>query len=166
MERLAEVSSEQPWEWLAWRGDEQARAERLAEELVIEQLSMKGQLQDQRLTSELTLVSDLASANASLEHGLDANGPLSGQVAFQLSSLSPLALLTTDLREISGQVRGDFALAGTLRQPLMDGNIRLHNGNALVPALGVAVTDLQMDVQGSPRGQLDVNGRRPWAKAP
>jgi len=40
----------------------------------------------------------------------------------------------------------------------MDGNIRLHNGNALVPALGVAVTDLQMDVQGSPRGQLDVNG--------
>ena len=128
------------------------------QELVIEQLSMKGQLQDQRLTSELTLVSDLASANASLEHGLDANGPLSGQVAFQLTSLSPLALLTTDLREISGQVRGDFALAGTLRQPLMDGNIRLHNGNALVPALGVAVTDLQMDVQGSPRGQLDVNG--------
>ena len=79
-------------------------------------------------------------------------------MAFQLSSLSPLALLTTDLREISGQVRGDFALAGTLRQPLMDGNIRLHNGNALVPALGVAVSVVVMDGLCVPLGQLIVNG--------
>jgi translocation and assembly module TamB len=128
------------------------------QELAIEQLSVQGTLQQRRLSSELTLISELASANASVEHGLDADSSLNGQVSFQLSSLSPLALFTTDLREISGQVRGDFALDGTLRQPLMDGSIRLEKGRALVPALGVAVTDLQMDVQGSPRGQLDVNG--------
>ena len=44
LEMLAEVSSEQPWEWLAWRGDEQARAERLAEELVIEEQRWEEQL--------------------------------------------------------------------------------------------------------------------------
>ncbi|WP_303760269.1 translocation/assembly module TamB domain-containing protein [Alcanivorax jadensis] len=128
------------------------------QELAIEQLSVQGTLQQRRLASELTLVSDLASAQATVEHGLDAESPLAGQVALQISSLAPLTLFTTDLREISGQVRGDFALDGTLRQPLMNGSIRLENGRALIPALGVAVTDLEMDVQGSPRGQLDVNG--------
>lgn len=128
------------------------------QELVIEQLSVQGTLQNRRLASELTLVSDLASADATVEHGLDADSSLAGQVALQISSLAPLTLFTTDLREISGQVHGDFALDGTLRQPLMNGSVRLKNGHALIPALGVAVTDLQMDVRGSPRGQLDING--------
>lgn len=128
------------------------------QELVIEQLSVQGTLQNYRLASELTLVSDLASVDATVEHGLDAESSLEGQVALQISSLAPLTLFTTDLREISGRVRGDFALDGTLRQPLMNGSIRLENGRSLIPALGVAVTDLQMEVQGSPRGQLDING--------
>lgn len=128
------------------------------QELAIEQLSVQGTLHNRRLASELKLSSDLASANAKVEHGLEADSPLAGQVALQISSLAPLSLFTTDLREISGETRGDFALAGTLAQPLMNGSIRLENGRALIPALGVAVTDLQMTVQGSPRGQLDVTG--------
>ena len=128
------------------------------QELVIEQLSVEGTLQNRRLTSTLTLMSDLATVDATLEHGMDADTSLAGEVALRISSLAPLALFTTDLREISGEIRGDFALDGTLRQPLMNGSIRLDNGHALIPILGVAVTDLQMSVQGSPRGQLDVNG--------
>ncbi|MGJ3256385.1 MAG: translocation/assembly module TamB domain-containing protein [Alcanivorax sp.] len=128
------------------------------QELLIEQLSAQGTLQNRRLTSELSLMSDLATVDAALEHGLDADSSLAGEVALRISSLAPLALFTTDLREISGDIRGDFSLEGTLRQPLMNGSIRLDNGRALVPVLGVAVTDLQVDVKGSPRGKLDVNG--------
>lgn len=128
------------------------------QELVIEQLSLQGTLQNRRLSSELTLMSDLATVDATLEHGLDADASLTGEVALRVSSLAPLALFTTDLREISGEIRGDVALGGSLRQPLMKGSIRLDNGRALVPVLGVAVTDLQVDVKGSPRGKLDVNG--------
>ncbi|MED5388544.1 MAG: translocation/assembly module TamB domain-containing protein [Pseudomonadota bacterium] len=135
-----------------------ARHPDMAQELAVKTLSLQGHLQDQRLSHTLTLASDRVSADATLEHGLTPDTPLTGQVAFQIDSLAPLGLLTTDLRDIQGEVRGDVGLAGSLRRPLMNGQVRLHNGHALIPALGTAVSDLQLTVAGSPRGLLTVDG--------
>lgn len=124
----------------------------------IEELTVQGTLADQRLSSNLTLSTALGNAQAQLEHGLNLDSSLQGDVAFNLESLAFVELFTADLREVQGRIRGDFSLAGTVRQPIMNGAIKLQDGQALIPFLGVDITGLQVAIQGNPQGKLDITG--------
>lgn len=124
----------------------------------IKQFTLHGNLADQRLSSELTLTTALGSAHAQLEHGLDLDSALQGDVDFNLKSLAFVELFTADLREVQGRINGDFSLAGTVRQPIMNGAIKLQNGQALIPFLGIDIANLQVAIQGNPQGKLDITG--------
>ena len=124
----------------------------------IEELTVQGKLANQRLNSKLTLTTALGNAQAQLEHGLDLDSSLQGDVAFNLDSLAFVELFTADLREVQGRIHGDFSLAGTVRQPIMNGAIKLQDGQALIPFLGVDIADLQVAIQGNPQGKLDITG--------
>ena len=124
----------------------------------IEALTVQGTLADQRLSSNLTLTTALGNAHAQLEHGLALDSSLQGDVDFTLSSLAFVELFTADLREVQGRIHGDFSLAGTVRQPIMSGAIKLQNGQALIPFLGIDIADLQVAIQGNPQGKLDITG--------
>ncbi|HIL23622.1 MAG TPA: hypothetical protein EYG20_10100, partial [Alcanivorax sp.] len=124
----------------------------------IEALTVQGTLADQRLSSNLTLITALGNAHAQLEHGLGLDSSLQGDVDFTLSSLAFVELFTADLREVQGRIHGDFSLAGTVRQPIMNGAIKLQDGQALIPFLGIDIADLQVAIQGNPQGKLDITG--------
>ncbi|BAP13615.1 hypothetical protein Y017_12880 [Alcanivorax sp. 97CO-5] len=126
--------------------------------LEIKQLSLHGNLANQRVNSALTLTTALGNAHAQLEHGLGLDATLQGDVNFDLSSLAFVELFTADLREVKGSINGDFSLAGSLRQPIMNGAITLQNGQTLIPFLGVDIADVQVAIQGNPQGQLDIIG--------
>ena len=127
--------------------------------LDIHTLSVHSQLKNRQLDSQLQLASSLGEARATLRHGLQADSPVQGNVNLMLHSLGIIELFTADLRDIEGTLRADVELAGSLRAPHIDGQIQLLNGQALVPALGTAISDVTLVLSGSPDGDIAVNGQ-------
>lgn len=126
--------------------------------LDLDTLTLNSHLEQDTVHSRFTLKTDLGHADATVSHGLDPDAALAGQVRFQLHSLGMLQLITADLREIRGSLAGDMALAGTLRQPQLQGDVRLEQGHALIPVLGTAIDDASLTLTGSPQGRLDITG--------
>ncbi len=82
--------------------------------------------------------------------------PLSGQVEAGLSDLSPAEMLVPQLSEIRGALSAQLGLAGTLEHPLISGEATIANGSALVPALGVALDQIQLSAKSRGTEQLDI----------
>ena len=125
----------------------------------LDTLSLRSELDGQQATTRFVLATALGQINAQASHGFSLDAPLDGQASFRVEKLSAVEMLTVDLREVRGKLNGDIQLSGTPREPVIDGIIALREGHALIPALGTAVSDINLSLQGSPKGRLAVQGQ-------
>src|SRR4029077_14018943 len=65
------------------------------------------------------------------------NQPIEGRIRAHASDLAMLSAYLPGLDHTRGDLTADLTLAGTLRQPDLSGEVRLRDGRATIPALGV-----------------------------
>lgn len=61
------------------------------------------------------------------------------------------------LEDVQGTLKGEAQVAGTLQDPSPSGTIRLHDGGARFPALGIAMTGAQGTFELTPDGTIQVD---------
>jgi len=88
----------------------------------------------------------------------DATQPVAGQLKLTIRDLAPLAALLPDLRNLTGALDADIALAGTLADPAVRGRVQLTDASARIVATGILVRDVRLIVRADGRGQLRLNG--------
>lgn len=88
-----------------------------------------------------------------------SDGPLAvtGTLKAEIPDLQPLGLLLPGLSNIHGRLTAEAAIRGHLEQPEIEGFIRLSDGAANVPQLGLALEGIQLSArnQGSERVTLE-----------
>lgn len=99
----------------------------------------------------------LGLTRAGTDWGADGDR-IAGQVQAKLERLDWLAALAPGVEKPAGRVRADLALAGTLGQPALSGELRLLEGQADIPAVGLAVRGLELAATGTPDG-LSLHGK-------
>lgn len=128
--------------------------------LEFSQAKLEGSLQNEHLRNQLDLVvNDQGELHARVDTGLDPASPLDGDVKLSLPDLGVWAPLLPQVGEAHGSVHGDLSLAGTLGQPQVAGALRLSDGQATVPELGISISAIDIGLQGSPAGGLTLNGQ-------
>lgn len=125
----------------------------------LDTITLDSELKGKQAQTRLTLATTLGRVDADLSHGFHPDKPMDGQVSFQIERLSVVEMLTADLRDVSGTLKGDIQLAGTPRAPLLNGNIALEEGHALIPSLGIAVSQMSLALSGAQTGKLNVSGQ-------
>lgn len=91
----------------------------------------------------------------------DAGGALSGEVALRASDLALLEALSTDLVAPRGVIEGRLLLSGTTDEPRWQGAVAAAPFAVDLPALGIAVVDGELRLEGGEDGQLRLRGRLP-----
>ena len=82
---------------------------------------------------------------------------LSGRARADLQELRWLEVAAPQLRDLEGRLNADLRLSGTLESPEFQGEMRLTEGRALIPELGLELTDLHLraDAEGLDRLTLE-----------
>ena len=91
----------------------------------------------------------------------DAAGALDGEIALRMTDLTVLEILSTDLIAPRGVVDGTLRLSGTTDAPRWQGAVAAAPFAVDLPALGIAVVDGELRLEGDADGQLRVRGRLP-----
>lgn len=129
---------------------------------------------------ETQLRSDWGDKVGNLQANLTVNtgsGALDGQLQADFHALEPLEAVVAQLQEVRGQFTADLKVSGQVQQPEVSGELRLSEGTAKLPELGVHLQNLNLraqagnsrvDLQGqvtSGEGQLTLNGQvdQPWS---
>jgi translocation and assembly module TamB len=73
-------------------------------------------------------------------------GTLTGDVSATLSDLAFVSLFTPDVQAVSGQVESQLNLSGRLSEPRVRGYLNLNNGRADLPALGLQLNPITLNV--------------------
>lgn len=103
-------------------------------------------------------------------------GALEGTLRAGLDSLTPLEALVPQIQDVAGRLSADMTLGGRLSEPLLTGDIRLSDGAAKVPLVGLNLENLQLSARATEKqielegavtsgdGQLQLEGRveDPW----
>lgn len=91
----------------------------------------------------------------------DGNGAaaLSGTVNVALPDLSFIELLTPDVVQPVGELKGQLTLAGTTAAPSINGNIDLTGFRAELPALGLRLRDSTVALRARSGNRIEVDGR-------
>lgn len=88
-----------------------------------------------------------------------SDGPLAvtGTLKADIPDLQPLGLLLPGLSDVRGNLVAEATIGGHLQQPRIDGFMRLNNGAANVPQLGLALEGIELSAsnQGSERLTLE-----------
>src|SRR5207244_3144725 len=104
-----------------------------------------------------TLRADLAlpaySAGAAPERE-----PIEGTVALHLKDLSLAQGLSRDLDATGGKLDADLTIGGTVAYPSVRGPLRIANGVADVPTLGLQLREIHVEATGSSGGKLALTG--------
>ncbi|MEX0900762.1 MAG: translocation/assembly module TamB domain-containing protein [Gammaproteobacteria bacterium] len=78
--------------------------------------------------------------------------PFRTHVAGQFSDLDLLPAFIPDIGTVSGRVRADLLVTGTLSDPVFDGSLAIEDGVTTIPRLGLSLTDLGLALQGTRAG--------------
>ncbi len=127
-------------------------------DVAIDSVTSSTQYADARVKTSLIVVRDgqrALAADASLPYTVTLfslkarNDSLSGSVSIDSTDLSLIQnLFRTDLK-LSGRLAAKLGASGTLRQPVLAGNISVNNGSADVKPLGVVWNDINGNVSGT-----------------
>lgn len=120
-------------------------------------VELAGDRRDVDATIELSPAGSLRilAATQANSEGLDT---LSGHIDVDVPDLSMLALLTPELVNPAGGVRGQIQLGGTLDAPQAQGQIALAGFGAEIPAAGLRLRDSRVQVNAGADGRLTVDG--------
>lgn len=91
----------------------------------------------------------------------DAAGVLDGEIALRATDLSLLEVLSADLVAPRGTIDGRLVLSGTVDTPRWQGALAAAPFAVELPALGIAIVDGELRVEGGEDGQLRLRGRLP-----
>ncbi|ASK34641.1 hypothetical protein CEK62_09725 [Alcanivorax sp. N3-2A] len=128
--------------------------------LRLSQAQLSGALEGERLSNTLDLVVlDQGELHATVQSGLTPDSALQGEVNLSLPNLGTWAPLIPRVGEARGELRGDLSLAGTLGQPRLAGDVRLADGQASIPDLGITVEQINVSLAGNPAGGLGLDGQ-------
>jgi translocation and assembly module TamB len=97
--------------------------------------------------------------------------PLKGQITTEIQDLAFIADLIPEVQELSGRLKGDIALAGSLASPLLKGRMALIEGTASLERPGLNLKDIRVELSGegdggirltahtaSEKGELNIDG--------
>jgi translocation and assembly module TamB len=91
----------------------------------------------------------------------DAAGALDGEIALRATDLTVLEVLSADIVSPRGVIDGRLTLGGTVDAPRWQGAVAADPFAVELPALGIAVLDGELRVEGGEDGQLRLRGRLP-----
>ncbi|WP_194757442.1 translocation/assembly module TamB domain-containing protein [Aliidiomarina indica] len=74
---------------------------------------------------------------------------IQGRSNLTLDNLGFISILVPQLQAVVGRVRGELTYQGALASPAIEGQIELLDAGAEVPAAGINVTELQVNILGS-----------------
>ena len=94
-----------------------------------------------------------------LATGLDATAALTGNISLDIAQLAWLELFSPDLAAPSGHLHGQLSIAGTRETPQLSGQLVLGNFAAEIPALGIALTDSQAQLDAASNGELHLEAQ-------
>jgi len=119
-----------------------------------------------------SIESDGATLNALLDLGnqgkLQANvkaagapdalmdATLSGRISGELSNLDVVEKLVPVLEEVRGEIDADFTLAGSVREPLLSGDLTLDDGNVSLVDPGIVISDATARISANNSSKLAV----------
>ena len=130
-------------------------------ELVWRGLSAHVNLQDTLLDANLVFdVDDTSGTRATLRAELAGDDTrLEGSLHTHLDDLGWVEVLAPDLRNISGRIRGDLTLGGTVSAPRFGGQLVLDEAAADVPEVGLSLRDISLMANARQSGELELSGR-------
>ncbi|CDI01027.1 exported hypothetical protein [Candidatus Competibacter denitrificans Run_A_D11] len=96
-------------------------------------------------------------ANLQVQDPLGA-GRLNGKIEGAITDLKIVSAFVPEITEISGQVRADVALGGTLTKPLMRGDVRLENTALSIPEAGLKLRAVQFAATSTGQGPIRLAG--------
>lgn len=79
-----------------------------------------------------------------------------GKLTAHFSNLAPLETLLPFANDVQGELRGDLSLGGSIAQPHVLGEIRLRNGSAKLPRLGIDLSNVDIQLNSSRAGTVNL----------
>ncbi|MCP3680721.1 MAG: hypothetical protein GY782_10905 [Gammaproteobacteria bacterium] len=119
--------------------------------LELQNLQLTAHLAKHNLQWHLTTAgNNQLSANVTLPNhdllaGFHGKQKLTGDIRLHLTDLQSLPLFIPALQQSRGQINGKLAISGILSQPQLLGQVKLTQGSATVPNLGMTVKAVQLD---------------------
>lgn len=102
---------------------------------------------------------DANSAEARLSAQLAGDATrLDGELNAALDELRWLEVFLPQLRNVGGRLRSDLRVGGTVSAPRFNGSVRLEDGTAEIPDIGLMLTHIGMTATALPDGTLDIRG--------
>ncbi|NNF61149.1 MAG: hypothetical protein HKN06_07450, partial [Gammaproteobacteria bacterium] len=86
-------------------------------------------------------------------------GPqVSAHLDASLPDASLLGLLSTRINNVTGSLRADGRIDGDARRPNFTGFVRLENAGATIPAAGISLDDVQLELRPAGSGKVGLTG--------
>lgn len=79
-----------------------------------------------------------------------------GSFTARFSNLAPLETLLPFANDVKGDFLADLTMGGTFAQPYLLGNVSLHNGTANLPRLGLDLTNMELQINSSKAGTINM----------
>ncbi len=83
---------------------------------------------------------------------------LSGNINAAITDLKVVSVFAPQLQNVSGQLRADVNVAGTISKLALRGEIRLENAGASIPEAGIKLENLQFTAVSDGQGPLRLSG--------
>ena len=97
------------------------------------------------------------SANLQAEvDRLDRLAHINGNIKLTGAQWSWVPALLPDLDEVKGTVTADLSISGPLTEPNLDGELLWRDGHLMLPALNIALQDIDLTVSGKPAARMEV----------
>lgn len=85
-------------------------------------------------------------------------GNLSASLNADFADLTLLSTFVPQIQQVSGALTSDLVVSGTLKTPIIEGQLALRDFNAEIPETAMLIEDTELVVEGSPGGSLQISG--------
>ena len=86
-------------------------------------------------------------------------GRLAGSLDADFADLTLISVFAPQVQEISGALKSNLSVGGTLSAPIIKGELALRDFSAEIPETAMVIQDLQLAVNGNPDGTLLITGQ-------
>lgn len=119
--------------------------------------SVQAQLQQGQLTTSGAMEwTGYGQINANAQLDLLQKKINNSNLIARFSNLAPLETLLPFANDVKGDFLADVTLGGTFAQPYLLGNVSLHKGVANLPRLGIDLTDIELQINSSKAGAINM----------
>ncbi|ASJ74805.1 translocation/assembly module TamB domain-containing protein [Granulosicoccus antarcticus] len=130
-------------------------------EIGLEQTSIDATLRDNDATFDLaTAFTDFGNLNVKgAVSELDGEGNLSGTLDADFPDLTLISAFAPQIQQVSGALKSNLSLGGTLETPQVEGELALVDFTAEIPETAMLIEDTQLSITGNPDGTMLIKGQ-------